>query len=126
MSNDKDKLEKNKLLLQLIDVKPEDVTLKFIFDNIRNYGIAATVIVAGFYLVRHGAQVNPFPGSGFVFGVLLVIAGFLAYILNFTQAVWAIIKLKMRVVPYFVLSMTLFFGTTELLWVLVKQLMQKV
>jgi len=126
MSDDKEKSKSDRFLLQLIDVKPEDVTLKFIFDNIRNYGIAATVMVAGFYLFRHGAQVNPFPGSEIIFGALLVFTGFLVYILNFTQAVWALIKLKMSVVPYFILSMAMFFGTSELLWVFIKQYMQKI
>lgn len=126
MNDDKEKSKAEQFLLQLIDVKPEDITLKFIFDNIRNYGIAATVMVAGFYLARHGAQVNPFPGSGIVFGILLVLTGFAMHTLNLTQAIWALIKLKMRVVPYFVLSMTMFLGTSELLWVLIKQFMQKV
>lgn len=123
MSEEKSQTER--FLLQLIDVKPEDVTLKFIFDNIRNYGIAATVMVAGFYLAQHGAQVNHFIGAGIVFGTLLVVAGFSLYALNLCQAIWALVKLKMRVVPYFILSMAMFLGTSELLWVLIKQYMQK-
>lgn len=126
MTNSNEQSKANKFLLQLIDVKPEEVTLKFFFDNIRNYGIAATVMVAGFYLFRHGAQVNSFPGSGIVFGFVLVLTGLVAYILNFTQAVWALVKLKMRIVPYSIFSMAMFFGTSELLWVYVKQFMQKV
>lgn len=47
-------------------------------------------------------------------------------VLFFTQAVWALVKLKMRVVPYFIFSTAMFFGTSELVWVYVKQLMQKV
>lgn len=123
MSEEKVKSPSERFLLQLIDVKPEDVTLKFIFDNIRNYGIAATVMVAGFYLVQHGAQVNNFPGAGIVFGVPLVLTGFVLHALNLFQAIWALVKLKMRVVPYFVLSIAMFFGTSELLWVLIKQFM---
>lgn len=125
MSEEKEKSPSERFLLQLIDVKPEDVTLKFIFDNIRNYGIAATVMVAGFYLAQHGAQVNHFPGAGIVFGVLLVVAGFSLHVLNLCQAIWALVKLKMRVVPYFVLSIAMFLGTSELLWVLIKQFMHK-
>ncbi len=112
-------------MLQLIDVKPEDLTLKFTFDNIRNYGIAATVMVAGFYLAQHGAQVNNFPGAGIVFGSLLVAAGFGLYILNLVQAIWALGKRKMHVVPHLILSMAMFIGTTELLWVLIKQYAHK-
>lgn len=125
MTEEKEKSQAERFLLQLIDVKPEDVSLKFIFDNIRNYGIAATVMVAGFYLVQHGAQVNNFPGAGIVFGILFVLAGFSLHALNLCQAIWALVKLKMRVVPYFILSMAMFLGTSELLWVLVKQYMRK-
>lgn len=121
--NEKSKAES--FLLRLIDVKPEDVTLKFTFDNIRNYGIAATVMVAGFYLAQHGAQVNNFPGAGIVFGILLVVAGLGLYALNLCQAIWALVKLKMHVLPYFVLSTAMFLGTSELLWVLIKQYMHK-
>jgi hypothetical protein len=125
MSEEKEKSPSERFLLQLIDVKPEDVTLKFIFDNIRNYGIAATVIVAGFYLAQHGAQVNHFPGAGIVFGVLLIVTGFSLHALNLCQAIWALVKLKMRVVPYSILSIAMFLGTSELLWVLIKQFMHK-
>lgn len=68
---EKEKSQTEGFLSQLIGVKPEDVTLKFVFDNIKNYGIAATVMDAGFYLFQHGAQVNNFPGAGIVFGILL-------------------------------------------------------
>lgn len=124
MTNEKDKSKTDKFLHQLIDIKPEDITLKFVFDNIRNYGIAAMVMVAGFYLSQHGAA-NPFHNSGIFFGILLVLAGFVIYVLNVMQAVWALVKLKMRMVPYFILSMIIFLGTSELLWVLIKQHMQK-
>jgi hypothetical protein len=125
MSEEKEKSHAERFLLQLIDIKPEDVTLKLIFDNIRNYGIAATVMVAGFYLAQHGAQVNHFPGAGIVFGILLVVAGFSLYVLNLCQAIWALVKLKIRVVHYFILSMAMFLGTSELLWVLIKQYMRQ-
>lgn len=125
MAEEKEKSQSERFLLQLIDVKSEDVTLKFTFDNIRNYGIAATVMVAGFYLAQHGAQVNNFPGAGIVFGILLVVVGFSLYVLNLCQAIWALVKLKMHVVPYFIFSMAMFLGTSELLWVLIKQYMHK-
>ncbi len=125
MVEEKEKSQAERFLLQLINVKPEDVTLKFTFDNIRNYGIAATVMVAGFYLAQHGAQVNNFPGAGIVFGILLVVAGISLYALNLCQAIWALVKLKMHGVPYFLFNMAMFLGTSELLWVLIKQYMHK-
>jgi hypothetical protein len=114
-----------RFLRQLIDVKPEDVTLKFTFDSIKNYGAAATVIVAGFYLAQHGSQVNNFPGAGIVFGIVLIVAGFSLYALNLCQAIWVLVKLKMHLAPYFILSMVMFLGTSELLWVLIKQYIHK-
>lgn len=125
-SIDYSKSKADKFLLKLIDIKIEDINLKFVFDNLRNYSIAAMIVVAGFYLAKHGGQVSNFPGAGIVFGLLLVATGFLAYCLNLVQAIWALIKLKMRFAPYFIISMILFLGTSELLWVLVRQLMAKV
>ncbi len=31
----------------MIDMDPEDISLKYIFDHIRNYGIASTMMIAG-------------------------------------------------------------------------------
>jgi hypothetical protein len=82
-------------------------------------------MVAGFYLTRHGAQVTPVPGAGIVLGFLLVATGFIMHTLNLGQAIWALIKLKMRGIPYFAVGMTMFLGTSELLWVLIQQFMAK-
>ncbi|BEV72624.1 hypothetical protein THUN1379_21060 [Paludibacterium sp. THUN1379] len=125
ISEAREKSQAERILLQLIDIKPEDVTLKFIFDNIRNYGIAATVVVAGYYLAQHGAQVSHFTGAGIVFGTLLIVSGISLYAINLCQAFWALVKLKIRYVPYSVFSMTIFLGTSELIWVLIKQNMHK-
>lgn len=125
MPEKKGKSQAESFLLQLIDMKPEDVTLKFIFDNIRNYGIAATLIVAGVYLYQHGAQVNNFPGAGIVFGILFGVAGFGLHVLNLGQAIYALVKLKMHVVRYFIFSLAMFLGTSELLLVLIKKYMSK-
>lgn len=118
MSEEKEKSPAERFMLQLIGVKPEDVTLKFLFDNIRNYGIAATVMVAGYYLFQHGAQVNHFPGAGIVSGTLLITVGFILHALNFCQAILALVKLKMGV--YLILSTAMFLSVSELLWVLIK------
>jgi len=113
-------------LHRLIDVQPKDVTLKFVFDNIKNYGIAASIMVAGFYLVEHGSQLNRFPGAGITFGTLLLLTGLSLQALNLCQAIWALVKMKMRIIPYFILSAIMFLGTSELLWVLIQQYMHKV
>lgn len=125
ISKEKNKSQDEDFLSQLIGVKPEDVTLKFIFDNVKNYAIAASVIAAGVYLFLHGAQVNDFPGAGIVFGSLLMVTGVCLYGLNFCQSIAAILKLKVRVVPYIILSSAMFFGSLELLSVLIKQYIQK-
>lgn len=126
ISEEKEKSQDDNFLLQLINIKPEDVTLKFIFDNIRNYGIAATVMVAGLYLFKNGAElINYFPDAGKVLGVILVATGFSLHVFNFCQAIWALVKLKMRVVPYFILSTVMFFGASGLLWAFIQQYMYK-
>ncbi|MDR7148756.1 hypothetical protein J2W49_000684 [Hydrogenophaga palleronii] len=124
MLRKKEEPQTERFFRQLIEVKLEEITLKFIFDNIRNYGIAATVIVAGIYLAQHGAQANNFPGAGIVFGILLVATGFALYVLNLCQSIWAIAKLKVGTF-YLISSMAVFLGTSELLWVLIKQYMHK-
>jgi len=115
----------NRFLVKLIEIKIVDLNLKFVFDHIRNYSIAATVLVAGFYLFKHGGQTLGFTWSGVVFGLLFLIVGFMLYCLNFVQVIWALIKLKVRVLPYLIISLILFAGTSELLWVLVRQLIEK-
>ena len=125
VSEEKNKSQVEGFLPQLIGVKPEDITLKFVFDNIKNYAIAASVIAAGVYLFLHGAQVNNFPGAGILFGTLLGVTGIGLHVLNFCQAIVAILKLKVSVVPYIILSSAMFFGSLELLSVLIKQYIQK-
>ncbi|WP_421237767.1 hypothetical protein [Aeromonas jandaei] len=115
----------DRFFLQLIDTKPGDITLKFAFDNIRNYGIAVTIMAAGLYLAQHGAQVNHFFGAGVIFGSILVVTGLALYILNICQAIWVLLKLKIPFVPYFVSGMAIFLGTMELLVVLFKQFFDK-
>ncbi len=46
----KEKSAYDLLINQLVEVKAEDVTLKFIFDNIKNHAVAGTFIVVGFHL----------------------------------------------------------------------------
>ena len=118
---EQEKNQENGLFRQLIDVKKEDVNLKFIFDNIRNLGITSTVIVAGFYLFKYGAIINNFPGARVVMGVSIMLLGFFLLTLNIGQAIIALTKFKISMILYFIFSMVLFLGATELVWVLVRQ-----
>lgn len=93
---------------RLIDVQPKYITLKLVFDNIKNYGTAAIIVVAGFYLAEHGSQLNKFPGTGIMLGTLLLLTVLILQALNLFQAIWALVKMKMRVIPYFMLSVTIF------------------
>ena len=112
------------VLHRLVDVKKEDITLKFIFDHIRNYGIAASVMVAGFYLHQHGSTINltQFPGASTVFGISFILLGLTLLAFNLSQAIWALIRLEIPKIPYFIFSSLMFFGAINLVWVLVQQM----
>lgn len=84
------------ILKKLVDMDPEDINLKYIFDHIRNYGIASTMMIAGLYLWKH-------PESAFgiilifseFWSLLLILLGLFLNILNLTQIIWVLAKVKM-------------------------------
>lgn len=96
------------ILKKLIDMDPEDIGLKYIFDHIRNYGIASTMMIAGLYLWKH-------PESAF--GVILSFSGFWSLILiglflnilNLTQIIWVLGKVKMPLGLYIFLMFLIFY-----------------
>ncbi|MCL9802167.1 hypothetical protein [Pseudomonas sp. AKS31] len=81
-------------LEQFINVKKTDITLKFFFDHLRNYTIAAAILVAGIYLLRNGSSISIVPYIGNITGSTLIIIGIISYALNFTQGIFAYLKLS--------------------------------
>lgn len=99
--------ESSPILKKLIDMNPEDINLKYIFDHIRNYGIASTMMIAGLYLWKH-------PESAFgiilifseFWSLSLILLGLFLNVLNLTQIIWVLAKVKM---PLGILIFLMFF-----------------
>ncbi|MDC4794092.1 hypothetical protein NQ839_18020, partial [Acinetobacter baumannii] len=72
-----------RLLRHILEYDPKKVDLKFIFDHVRNYGIAATVMLLGIYLAKHPeTSITFIPSFDILWAVLLICIGFLLNILN--------------------------------------------
>lgn len=113
------------MLKHVLHVDEKDLRLKFFFDHFRNYGIAATVMIAGFYLISNGSVICPIPGAGLVFGILLFSSGFLLMILNLLHPIWAMAQFKVKMLPYMVISIVFFLSASELTWVIITRSMGK-
>ncbi|HFD2142370.1 hypothetical protein ACT4X4_17725 [Acinetobacter baumannii] len=110
------------ILKQLLEVDPNKIDLKFIFDHVRNYGIAATVMIAGFYLAKHPQEsITLLPSFDIFWAIFLIILGLILSIFNLTQAIWIMTKLKLSRNIYFLFSFILFFGTTKLFETYIRQ-----
>ncbi|MFN4056406.1 MAG: hypothetical protein ACK4GU_16220 [Alishewanella aestuarii] len=81
---------------QFIRVQEKDVTLKFVFDNIRNIGLSALVFALGIIIAK-GEPISSLlsiPYSEVVLGIVICLSGFLLAVLNFMQGVLAILASK--------------------------------
>ncbi|ENU4057335.1 TPA: hypothetical protein PPD39_003728 [Acinetobacter baumannii] len=102
--------ESSSILKKLIDMNPEDINLKYIFDHIRNYGIASTMMIAGLYLWKH-------PESAFgmilifseIWSLLLILLGLFLNVLNLTQVIWVLAKVKMPLGIFIFLMFFIFY-----------------
>ena len=113
-----------RFLRHILEVDPQKVDLKFIFDHVRNYGIAATVMLVGIYLGKHPETSMSFiPSFDIFWAIFLICLGFLLNILNFVQAVLILAKLKLHIAVYFAFSLLLFFITSKLFITPIRQVM---
>lgn len=105
--------ESRGFLDNLLDIKRSDVTLKFLFDNLRNYTIAAAMIAAGLYLINHGSSIKLIPGIGNATGATLIAIGIVGYVLNFAQSILASLKFSISGFIYSIISATIFFTSID-------------
>lgn len=101
---------------QFFRVKPEDVNLKFVFDNIRNLGLSALLYGIGVIVAKGGPISSLFslPWSQIVMGVAICISAFVLATLNFMQGILAILATKKLNLPlYLALSLLLHFTVFE-------------
>lgn len=104
---------------EIIVIERNDINLKFIFDNIKNYIVSATVMAIGAYIFRYGSS-NPIPYMGNILGIILFVIGFILYIFNFIQGTWATLKFKMKTAIYLTVNMVIFLCFTDFLWAIIK------
>jgi hypothetical protein len=109
-----DAVTQEQILGHLLHVSPKDVTLKFVFDHIRNYGICGVMLLAGARVVREAIQSdNPIDYvTGLVAWGVLFALPWLLFALNFAHGIFAVAALqdlsKVRKWVYFVLSFLVF------------------
>lgn len=98
----------DRLLLQVVNI--EKIDLKFIFDHIRNYGIASSVMALGIYLGKHPQPLIDNLNFSFdiIWAIVLVFIGFVLNILNFFQIALFLAKANIKLIPYIFISFLLF------------------
>ncbi|WP_430472798.1 hypothetical protein ACQ0MK_11975 [Thalassospira lucentensis] len=79
--------EKNEFVEAITDPKEGGKNIKLIFDHIRNYAIASSVMLAGAYTLKNGSASIGLPYIGWITGSMLVLSGFLLYAFNFIVVV---------------------------------------
>ena len=108
-----------KFVNEITSVERKDIGLKFFFENIQNYIVAATVMASGFYIFKNGST-NHIPYIGNISGIVLVLFGFTLYMLNFMHGVRATITFKLNMALYLAINLIIFVSFTDFLWSLIK------
>lgn len=114
----KDKISSNELMLHLLHVESKDVTLKWVFDHVRNYMICGAVLWAGtkgFRLPSNDVI------DWFVYragGSVLLVAAILLFALNMAHGIVGFSKIKnlgaIGKITYLICTMLLFFAAQVL------------
>lgn len=89
---------------------PKDVNLKFVFDNLRNYGIAAVLFYTGILIFKNGTSSTllSFPYAAGATGSIVMASAFLIAVLNFLQGIVAMLVVRpWRMVPYIIVALLL-------------------
>ena len=97
------------------DVAP--LNLNYLFDNIRNYTLATTVMIAGIWLFARGGNVFGTPYINWIFGAHVTLCGLILIGINFAHSVRTITKTPGARLPAYIVFLTLFIGSLELVWV---------
>lgn len=89
-----EKLGLNKLVSHLLHVEPKDVTLKWVFDHVRNYIISGVVLWAGInaFKIPNKTYIDTFTHS--VGGLVLIGTAFVLFALNITHGLAGFSKLR--------------------------------
>ncbi len=90
-----------------IKIEQKDFNLKFVFDNLRNYGIAAALFYSGIVIFNNGASSTllSFSYGGEIAGSILMLFALILATANFVQAILGFQKAyKWRVIPYVLIT----------------------
>lgn len=113
---------------KFIRVEGKDVNLKFVFDNIRNVGIAALLFAIGVAIAK-GEPLNSvsfIPYSEVVLGIIITIIGFILMMLNLIQGILAVLATeKFNIVLYSLISIFLQIAVGEIFFNQVFKLLGK-
>ena len=97
------------------DIAP--LNLNYLFDNIRNYTLAATVMVAGIWLFTRGEHILGTPYINWIFGLHIAMCGLILCGLNFAHSLRTIARTPGRKWPAYIIFITLLVGSLELVGV---------
>jgi hypothetical protein len=78
------------LAKQVLQVRREQIDIKFIFDHLRNYGICAAIFYAGNHIATNGAQISHSPLIASAAAIIFQFLAFVLFNLNFTHGLFAI------------------------------------
>ena len=102
---------------QVLNVDAAPVTLNYLFDNIRNYTFATTIVVAGLWLLNKGDSFFGIHYINLIFGIHVVICGLVLMGLNFIHSILTIAKAPRRSWPGYIIYLTLLVGSLEIVWI---------
>jgi hypothetical protein len=105
------------------DVTP--LNLNYLFDNIRNYTLAATVMIAGIWLFTRGSHILGMPYINWIFGVHITVCGLILCGLNFVHSLRTVARTPGRKWPAYVVFITLLIGSLELVGVALWKLSER-
>lgn len=102
---------------QILKVDAAPLTLNYLFDNIRNYTFATTIVIAGSWLLSKGDSIFGIPYVNLIFGIHVVICGLILIGLNFIHSILTIAKIPGRPWPGYIIFLTLLVSSLEFVWI---------
>lgn len=118
LTEPQDKLSSETLLPHLMHIEAKDVTLKYLFDHVRNYVICGALLIAGFKAVV--LKSTNFPGlfMHIAGGSTLVLTALALFGMNYMHGITAFSKIRnlstVSKVGYIITTVFLFMGAIAL------------
>ncbi|UCZ56252.1 hypothetical protein LGV61_11045 [Desulfurispirillum indicum] len=109
----------SRLLEYILYVEVDDLRLKWLFDHVRNYGLAAAVVAAGVFTFQQETDLVLRVFMGKIIGIVLMLTGLMLLAFNFLQPILIMVRLKIRGVPYYAVYFVLYFSALKFTWALV-------